>query len=299
LLAGEPFIQLESQRRRRDGRSIDVDIFMGPLRDASGNLNGIISVVADITERKRHQNELSRLHAELERRVEERTHALQVANRELASFSYSVSHDLRAPLRAINGFAAMLQETYGSQFDRQGRNYLDRVRKGTEKMAALIDDLLRLSQISRQEMRIKPVDLCALAREVAADLQAEDPGRQVEWIIVPGVQTMGDAGLLEAVMRNLMGNAWKYSSGCARASIEFGLTHRKGRPVYFVRDNGAGFDMAYAGKLFGAFQRLHTPDEFPGSGIGLAIVARIIHRHGGDVWAEGQVGEGATFYFRL
>jgi light-regulated signal transduction histidine kinase (bacteriophytochrome) len=231
--------------------------------------------------------------------VEERTQALQVANQELEAFSYSVSHDLLTPLRAIHGFSRLVEQEYAGQIDEQGRDMLRRVSAGAENMAHLIDDLLNLSRISRQAMRIERVDLSALAREAAAELQAAEPGRKAEWLIAPQVTADGDPGLLRVVMQNLLGNAWKYSSKRETARIEFGLGEKDGQATYFVRDNGTGFDMAHAGKLFGAFQRLHTEAEFPGTGIGLATVARVIHRHGGEVWAEARVGEGASFYFTL
>jgi signal transduction histidine kinase len=250
-------------------------------------------------ERQESAARLKRANEELEGRVQERTHALEVANRELEAFSYSVSHDLRAPLRAISGFTRMIEDEYGARLDGPGRALLGRVRGGAERMGDLIDDLLKLSQISRQELNIEPVDLSALAREAAEELRSAEPGRRIEWVIAPGVTAMGDAGLLRVALRNLLGNAWKYSSRREQARIEFGAAAAGGRSEYFVRDNGAGFDMARAGKLFGAFQRLHAPSEFPGTGVGLATVARVLHRHGGDIRAEARVGEGASFYFTL
>jgi light-regulated signal transduction histidine kinase (bacteriophytochrome) len=245
------------------------------------------------------EDQVRKLNAELEARVASRTQQLELANRELEAFSYSVSHDLRAPLRAIHGFSRLVEQQYASQIDERGRDMLRRVSAGAEKMGQLIDDLLKLSQISRQAMRTGPVDLSALAREVAGELQAETPKRKVEWVIAAQLTAEGDPGLLRAVLQNLLGNAWKYSSRRELARIEFGVGEKDGRAAYFLRDNGAGFDMAYAHKLFGAFQRLHSAAEFPGTGIGLATVARAIHRHGGEVWAEGRMGEGATFYFSL
>jgi light-regulated signal transduction histidine kinase (bacteriophytochrome) len=192
-----------------------------------------------------------------------------------------------------------VERQYAGQIDEPGRDMLRRVSAGAEKMGQLIDDLLRLSRISRQEMQTGPVDLSALAWEVVGELQIEAPERRVEWVIAPQATAAGDAGLLRVVLQNLIGNAWKYSSGREAARIEFGVGEKDGRAAYFVRDNGAGFDMAYAHKLFGAFQRLHSAAEFPGTGVGLATVSRIIHRHGGKIWAEGLVGEGAVFYFSL
>jgi len=285
--------------KRGDGQVRMIRTLAQARRSPAGPAAKLVGVSEDITERMRYEDQLRRLNEELERRVEERTHALQVANRELEAFSYSVSHDLRAPLRAISGFTQMIEDGYAAQFDEPGRALLARVRAGAQRMGDLIDDLLKLSQISRQKLTIGPVDLSALAREAAEELGAADPGRRIEWVIAPGVMSKGDPGLLRVALRNLIGNAWKYSSRREEARIEFGVTGEQGRTEYFVRDNGAGFDMVYAGKLFGAFQRLHSPSEFPGTGVGLATVARVVHRHGGDVRAEARVGEGASFFFTL
>ncbi|MBS3916694.1 MAG: PAS domain S-box protein [Sulfuritalea sp.] len=285
--------------RHRDGRNIPVYFSATNLYGEDGSLTAVLALVTDISERKTHERELQRLQEELEQRVVERTRALQTANRELEAFSYSVSHDLRAPLRAINGFSHALTEEYGHLLDENGKNYLARVRAGSERMGELIDNLIELSRLSRREMAIAPVNLSAIADEVAAELRDGEPSRQVEWVIAPELQASGDAVLLRVMLMNLLGNAWKYTARGVEARIEFGLSDSPGRRAFFIRDNGAGFDMAHAGKLFGAFQRLHSPAEYPGNGIGLATVARIIHRHGGEVWAEGRPGEGATFYFTL
>ncbi|MBE0619621.1 MAG: PAS domain-containing protein [Burkholderiales bacterium] len=273
----------------------------GVFFDAQGSEHGerVIGVSRDFTESKLRQDELRRLNEQLEQRVAERTQELEATNNELEAFSYSVSHDLRAPLRAIDGFSRVLEKEYAGQIDEQGQDMLRRLSAGAQRMGLLIDDLLKLSRISRQEMRIEPVDLSALAREVADELQAGQPERRVEWIIAPQVSAKGDPGLLRVVLQNLIDNAWKYSSRREFARIEFGVMEKDGKPGYFVSDNGAGFDMAQADKLFGAFQRLHSEAEFPGSGIGLATVARIVHRHGGQVWAQARAGEGASFYFFL
>jgi len=244
-------------------------------------------------------DEVQHYATQLEERVAERTAALAAVNKELEAFAYSVSHDLRAPLRGMDGFSQALLEDYASQLDATGQDYLRRVRAGSQRMGYLIDDLLKLSRLTRTEMQWERVDLSALAHEIAADLRRTQPERQVEFVIADGVVASGDARLLRVVLENLLGNAWKFTSKQALARIEFGHAEGEGESVYFVRDNGAGFDMAYAGRLFGAFQRLHSTTEFEGTGIGLATVQRIIHRHGGRAWAEGAVDQGATFYFAL
>jgi len=228
---------------------------------------------------------------------------LEGANRELETFSYSVSHDLRAPLRTIDGFSQILQEDYEDALDEEGLDYLGRVRAASGHMATLIDNLLDLSRVGRRPLRRESVDLARLATEITEDLRAAQPERDVEFVAGVDIKAYGDVSLLKVALENLLGNAWKFTERKEEARIEFGADRRPRpgflAPVYFVRDNGAGFDQAYSDKLFGAFQRLHGQDEFEGTGIGLATVARIIHRHGGRVWAEGDVGEGATFYFTL
>jgi signal transduction histidine kinase len=236
---------------------------------------------------------------QLERRVEERTAQLAAANNELESFSYSVSHDLRAPLRSIDGFSQALDEDYGDKLDDQGRHLIQRVRAATQRMGVLIDDLLNLSRVTRAAMHQERIDLSGMARTVASDLVNGASDRKVEWVIKSGVEAMGDTRLLRVVMDNLIGNAWKYTSKHEHARIEFGQQNGSGNCIYFVRDDGAGFDPAYSERLFGAFQRLHGMTEFPGTGVGLATVQRIILRHGGKIWAESAVEKGATFYFTL
>ena len=215
------------------------------------------------------------------------------------AFSYSVSHDLRAPLRGIDGWSLALLEDYGGQLDEQGKEYINRVRAETQHMGELIDDLLKLSRITRAEMSTDQVDLSALARSIAARLQAGEPQRQVEFIIQNDLQAKADARLMDVALTNLLGNGFKFTGKTPGARIEFGQMNLEGERVFFVRDNGAGFDMAYAKKLFGAFQRMHKTSEFPGTGIGLATVQRIIHRHGGRVWAESAPSGGATFFFTI
>ena len=294
-----PFRHFELSRRGADGTERHISISGDPVFDAAGAFKGYRGVGTDITERKRYEFKLRRLNEELEQRVAERTRELEDANAELEAFSYSVSHDLRAPLRAIQGFSTLLLDHCAGKIDDDGRDMLSRVGAGAAKMGQIIDDLLKLSLISRQEMRIEPVDLSALAREAADELHATEPRRRVEWVIAADVLAQGDPGLLRVVMQNLIGNAWKYSSRRDGARIEFGVETKDGKCCYFVRDNGVGFDMAYADRLFGPFQRLHAEAEFPGSGIGLTTVARILHRHGGEAWAQARAGEGATFYFSL
>lgn len=221
------------------------------------------------------------------------------ANRELEAFSYSVSHDLRSPLRAIDGFSKTLLNGYHNLLDERGKDYLQRVRAATQRMAQLIDDLLKLSRLTRGGMTVTRVDLSEMARDVAAELQKSQPERRVSFRIAQGLDAACDAHLLKVVLENLVGNAWKFTGNKEEATIEFASVHGDAGLTYFVRDDGAGFDMAYSDKLFATFQRLHLDREFPGTGIGLSLVQRIVVRHGGKVWAEGEVGQGATFYFTL
>lgn len=232
------------------------------------------------------------------RNLKESNRRLESTNKELEAFSYSVSHDLRAPLRTIDGFSRILLEDYAEDLDEEARDYLGRVRAASAHMGRLIDDLLNLSRVTRGPLRRERVDLSVMAAEVVGELQRADPARNVEFVVEDGVTAWGDARLLLVALENLLGNAWKFTSKRPGARIEFGVEKRPGG-AYYVRDNGAGFDMGYADKLFGAFQRLHSAGEFEGTGIGLATVQRIVHRHGGRVWAEGEVGRGATFYFTL
>ena len=278
---------------RKDGTEFPIEISLSPLETEDSTL--VSSAIRDVTERKRAEDELRALNDS------ERRHAaqLEVANKELEAFSYSVSHDLRAPLRSIDGFSSALMEDYADQLDDQGLSHLKRIRAATLRMAQLIDDLLKLARVSRSEMRTEAVDLSALANGVLAECRKTEPSRQVECVVQKDMVGHGDQRLLSLVLENLLGNAWKFTSKTPLAKIEFAATAQDGEEVFFVRDNGAGFDMAYAEKLFGAFQRLHAAADFPGIGVGLATVQRIVHRHGGRVSADGAEGKGATFSFTL
>jgi len=267
--------------------------------DNTGKPLRLLGVTMDISERKRAEAALHELNAALEQRVHERTMQLQDAVKELEAFSYSISHDLRAPLRAIDGFARALNEDFSHHINDVGQDYLKRIRHGAQRMGVLIDDLLNLSRVGRAALNATNVDVSAIANEIVAQLRATSPEREISVDISAGIIAHGDARLLHVVLTNLLDNAWKYTSKTEHAHISFGQKRIGDQRVYFVRDNGTGFDMRHVGKLFGAFQRLHSEQEFPGTGIGLATVARIIHRHDGKVWAESKLNEGATFYFTL
>ncbi|HXS68577.1 MAG TPA: MASE1 domain-containing protein [Candidatus Polarisedimenticolia bacterium] len=255
-------------------------------------------LAAAVNERKTAEEQYRKLNLELEQRVQQRTAQLEGTNKELEAFCYSVSHDLRAPLRTIRGFSEVLLEQYKPQLDARGQDFLKRTCDAGLQMDKLIEDLLKLSRVSRNEIQQTQVNLSAMAHEIAADLAKSEPVRTVEFSISPGVQATGDERLMRLVMDNLLRNAWKFTKKRPDAKIEFGRSNGELSP-FFVRDNGVGFDMAYAGKLFGVFQRLHSASEFAGSGVGLAIVQRVINRHGGRVWADAKVNAGATFYFTL
>lgn len=247
----------------------------------------------------RAKAQIEELNRQLEQRVRERTAALEFANRELQAFAHSVSHDLQAPLRVIGGFGAMLREDFAPTLGAEGGRYVNQIVSEAERMGVLIKALMKLSRATTSELERAPVDLSALARNIADGLCAADPGRDVEFRIEPNVSVEGDAGLLRIALDNLLGNAWKFTARGGHALIEFATITQDGQPAYLVRDNGAGFNMAYAGKLFGVFQRFHRADEFPGTGVGLSIVERIVHRHGGRIWAQSEEGKGSTFFFTL
>lgn len=297
VLERRSYVSGERRHRRKDGSLVDVDVSANLI--SYGGREALCIVVRDITDRNRAEEELHRLNEQLEHRVRQRTAQLEATNRELEAFSYSISHDLAAPLRSIDGFSQILLEDYAEVLDHEGKDYLSRVRASSQHLGLLIDALLKLSRMTRREIRRESVDLSLTAENIAQVLRISQPDRQAEFVIADGLSIDGDAWLLRIALENLLGNAWKFTGKSLPARIEFGAVEHEGTLAYFVRDNGAGFDMTYADKLFGAFQRLHTFEEFPGTGIGLATVQRIVHRHGGQAWAEGRVGQGATFYFTL
>lgn len=283
----------------RKGAAVPIDDSAAPIISDRGEVLGGVIVFRDISERRRADEEIRHLNADLERRVVERTSQLEAANKELDAFSYSVAHDLRAPLRGIDGFSQALIEDHAVNLGPDGLEQLARVREAARRMSQLIDDLLRLSRVAKSELHRQPVDLSRLAGVVASELRSAHPHREVAVAIQEDLTVKADEKLLQIVLENLLGNAWKFTAKASHPAIEVGAFEKDAQRTYFVRDNGAGFDMEYAHKLFGVFQRLHTATEFEGTGVGLAIVQRIINRHGGRIWAESAVGQGTTFYFVL
>jgi PAS domain S-box-containing protein len=284
---GEPVAPFETVRRRKNGSDVDISVTISPIREG-GELVGASMAARDISDWRRAEAEVLRARE-----------AAEAANRELEAFNYSVAHDLRTPLRGIDGFSQILLEDYSGVLDAVGRKHLQRVRDAAQHMGRLIDSLLSLARVTRVNLRSQHVDLSQLARATAERLRESQPDRAVEFLISDGFTEKGDSALLGAAIENLLSNAWKFTRNQPNARIEFGSVQEGGQTAYFVRDNGAGFDMAFASKLFGVFQRLHTTSEFEGTGVGLATVDRILRRHGGRVWAEGKVGEGACFHFTV
>jgi signal transduction histidine kinase len=279
----------ETLRQARDHLEKRVQERTGKLAASNAEL------IREVAERKRAEDDIRTLNAQLVQRSAQ----LEASNKELETFSYSVSHDLRAPLRGIDGFSQAVMDDYGEKLDEAGRSYLSRVRAASQRMSKLIDAMLNLARLTRAEIHTQTFDISAIVRGILGDLQKMDPEREVECVVSNNLFAIADPQLIRAVLENLLGNAWKFTGHQQHPIIEFGHRQYKGQAAYFVKDNGAGFDMAYVHKLFGAFQRLHAYTEYPGVGVGLATVHRIIQRHGGQIWAEGVVGEGATFYFTL
>jgi PAS domain S-box-containing protein len=296
---GEIITGHETQRLRKDGTVIKVSLTVSPVRDRDGSLIGASAIAHDITHRKEIEQEIRELNVRLEERVKRRTKQLEEANRELEAFTYSVSHDLRAPLRAMDGFSRILINEYVEALPEQAAHYLERVRKNAQEMGALIDDLLALSRLTREAPNRQTVDPAAIARQALDELAPMQAGREVVIEIEDMPPCEADPRLLERVFANLLQNALKYTRPRDVAKIRVRSVTQNGQTIYVVEDNGVGFDMTYAEKMFGVFQRLHRAEEFEGTGIGLAIVQRIVHRHGGRVWAEAKEGEGAVFYFTL
>ncbi|MBL9212449.1 MAG: PAS domain S-box protein [Opitutaceae bacterium] len=289
----------EIKNQAKDGSFYWVDTTIVPFLDENGSPRQYVAIRADITTRKAAEETVRHLNADLEQRVKERTAQFEAANRELEAFSYSVSHDLRAPLRAIDGYSQAVLEDFAALLPEEGRRHLETIRQSAQRMGELIDDLLAFARLGRQELARRPIDMADLVRRALADLEFATRDRPVEIQVGALPECSGDFVLLKQVWLNLLSNALKYTRKRAAAKVEVGCLTNQHEQVYFVRDNGTGFDMRYVGKLFGVFQRLHRAEDYEGTGVGLAIVQRIVHRHGGRVWAEAAVDRGATFYFTV
>lgn len=284
---------------RKDGSTVDIFASVSKVSNYDGEMIGVIFITRDISERKLVEKNLRLLNMELEKRVTDRTAQLEAANRELEAFSYSVSHDLKVPLRAINGFSQILLEDKKNDLDQQTLEYLLKIQQATVRMAHLIDDLLRLSQVTRDEINVQRLDLIQMAKEIINTLTEGQKQRSVKWVLASGIPVSGDPVLMRAVMENLLSNAWKFTSKNENAVIEIGTITGDRQPVIYIRDNGAGFDIKKGQKIFEPFQRMHSQHEFEGTGIGLAIVKRVIQRHHGEIWADSKTGQGTTFFFTL
>jgi len=300
LMQGEiDYFHSEEKYTHKKGHDIWCILSVSVVRDKSGAPLNFIGQMTDITDKKNAELQLETLNLDLEKTIKERTKQLQLANKELETFSYSVSHDLRAPLRAIDGFSQAVLEDYSDKLDDTGRNYLTRVRTASQKLSKLIDEFLELARVSRVDIEPIKIDLSKIAKKITAMLEAGGPKRNAEIIIQEGMHTNADYQQMKIVLQNLLDNAWKYTSKNELTVIEFGCYQKNGHCVYFVKDNGAGFNMKYSDKLFLPFQRLHNNKDFPGSGVGLATVKRIIGRHNGEIWAESEENNGSAFYFTI
>jgi len=294
---GEPVLHFETQRACKDGRLIDISVTISPIRDKNGQIVGASKIARDVTQSKLAQATIQELNNTLEQKVVERTAELKAANEELDAFAYAVTHDLRAPLRGMTGFSKILLEDFGDKLEPEAKKSLDHIIAASTNMGQLIEGLLVLSRVTRGEIKREEIDISAMAQRIREELGRTDPQRKVSWEIESGLSLRGDPRMLESVMRNLLGNAWKYTANAGVPLIRVRAVQENGHAQICVEDNGAGFDMAYAEQLFQPFRRLHRQEEFPGLGIGLATVLRIVRRHGGSIRATAAPGQGAAFFF--